>query len=426
MTSLQKILKDSRPLGVYFQSWSSNWASSANNLDLSKIELPINLVFLSFVNPNCSYVKGSNSFSGTGLDFSSEFLVVKNAIEILKNKGIIVMLSVGGATYPFTTYNSQNVAALANDLGCNGIDIDWEPIGGATESSKLGPIISSTRKEFPNGLISIAGFSVGAYGQDEFQNAEPKSQNTGMCIEGLKSNGHQLDFICIMSYDASPVYNPLLAFDAYRKYFSGPLLLGCEVPPEAWGGHILTLDEVKSYSKKVVSDNQSNGIFVWSYQKQGTPSCGDIVKTSNEILKTNSTSPQPNIPTPTPEPIIQPQPPVIPEKPVVKIENWTLGKIYTTGSMVVHDGTIYSCNVQNIASGATVPGISLWSPVNIPQQPIQPKTSEINWEVGIDYLNGKMILYNGYVYKCINSHKSQSDWTPDITPSLWFKMFKTY
>lgn len=422
MTSLQKILKDSRPLGVYFQSWSSNWASSANNLDLSKIDLPINLVFLSFANPNCSYIKDSNSFSGTGLDFSSDFLVVKNAIEILKNKGIIVMLSVGGATYPFTIYNPQNIAALANDLGCNGIDIDWEPSGGASESSELGLIISNTRQEFPNGLISIAGFSVGAYGKDEFQNAEPKSQNTGMCIEGLKSNGHQLDFICIMSYDASPVYNPLLAFDAYRKYFSGPLLLGCEVPPEAWGGHILTLDEVKSYSQKVVGDTQSNGIFVWSYQKQGTPSSSDIIKTANEILKI----PPPNIT--LPQPVI----PSIPEKPT-KIENWTLGKIYTTGSVVVHDGVIYSCNVQNIANDATVPGIFLWSPVNIPSQdPVipkpqpQPNTGNINWEVGVEYSIGKIILYNDCVYKCINYHRSQSDWTPNATPSLWVKMFKTY
>lgn len=416
MTSLQKILKNSRPLGVYFQSWSSNWASTAPNLDLSKIDLPINLVFLSFVNPNCSYIKGSNTFAGTGLDFSSDFLVVKNSIDILKKKGIIVMLSVGGATYPFTSYNPNNVASLANDLGCNGIDIDWEPSGGASESSKLGPIISGTRQAFTPGLISLAGFSVGAYGQDVFVNAEPKSQNTGMCIDGLKSNGNQLDFICIMSYDASPTYNPITAFDSYRKYFNGPLLLGCEIPPEAWGGHLLTLDEVKSYSKKVMSETQCNGIFVWSYQKQGSPSCADIIKTANDILKTNSEPVIPITPIqPTPVHVIQP-----------KIENWTLGKIYTTGSIVVHDGLMYTCNIQNISSGATVPGISLWSHVNIPTPPpVQPNISgNLNWEVGVDYSLSKMVLYNGYIYKCINAHKSQSDWTPDVTFSLWQKMFK--
>ena len=90
MTSLQKILKNSRPLGVYFQSWSSNWASTASNLDLSKIDLPINLVFLSFANPSCSYIKGSNTFAGTGLDFSSDFLVVKNSIDILKKKELLL------------------------------------------------------------------------------------------------------------------------------------------------------------------------------------------------------------------------------------------------------------------------------------------------------------------------------------------------
>ena len=75
-------------IGVYFQSWSSNWSSSSSSLDLSKVDLPINIVYLSFVNPSCNYVKGSNVLSGTGLDFSSDFNVVKGAISILKKKGI--------------------------------------------------------------------------------------------------------------------------------------------------------------------------------------------------------------------------------------------------------------------------------------------------------------------------------------------------
>jgi GH18 family chitinase len=33
-----------------------------------------------------------------------------------------------------------------------------------------------------------------------------------MCIDGLKSNGTMLDFINIMSYDTSPVYDPIVAF----------------------------------------------------------------------------------------------------------------------------------------------------------------------------------------------------------------------
>ena len=64
-SNLQKLLKGKYPLGVYYQSWSANWASDPANLDLAKIPDPVNIVILSFVNPSCSYAKGSNGWSGT-------------------------------------------------------------------------------------------------------------------------------------------------------------------------------------------------------------------------------------------------------------------------------------------------------------------------------------------------------------------------
>lgn len=282
---LTKLLNGKAPIGTYYQAWSAPWSSKSADFDLAKVSTPINIVYLSFAQPNCTYKAGSNTFSNTGLSFSSDFSVVKGAVEILKKKGIIVMLSVGGATYPFTTYNAKNVADLCNDLGCNGIDIDWEDEHGF---ERFGGLIKSTRDALPNGCISAAGFSVGAYGEGDFKNAQPGSSRTSMNIQGLKSNGFMLDWINIMSYDASPVYDPIVAFKAYRSFYKGPLMIGGEVPPEAWGGNVIKLDDVKKHATYAKSVGPEHGYFTWSYQKQGTPSSNDILNTAAAILNASS------------------------------------------------------------------------------------------------------------------------------------------
>ena len=37
----------------------------------------------------------------------------------------------------------------------------------------------------------------------------------------------------------------------------------------------------------------------------------------------------------------------------------------------------------------------------------------------ISYSVGDRVQYNGVLYKCIQAHTAQSDWTPDATPALW-------
>lgn len=37
----------------------------------------------------------------------------------------------------------------------------------------------------------------------------------------------------------------------------------------------------------------------------------------------------------------------------------------------------------------------------------------------ISYSIGDRVQYNGTLYKCIQAHTVQSDWTPDVTPALW-------
>lgn len=38
---------------------------------------------------------------------------------------------------------------------------------------------------------------------------------------------------------------------------------------------------------------------------------------------------------------------------------------------------------------------------------------------GYDYFAGERVKYNEMLYRCIQNHKSQADWTPDTAVSLW-------
>lgn len=41
------------------------------------------------------------------------------------------------------------------------------------------------------------------------------------------------------------------------------------------------------------------------------------------------------------------------------------------------------------------------------------------WQTETAYALDVRIRYGGKLYKCVQAHTSQSDWTPDATPALW-------
>ena len=43
------------------------------------------------------------------------------------------------------------------------------------------------------------------------------------------------------------------------------------------------------------------------------------------------------------------------------------------------------------------------------------------WEPNVAYAIGQLRTYgsDGKLYKCVQAHTSQADWTPDVTPALW-------
>lgn len=43
------------------------------------------------------------------------------------------------------------------------------------------------------------------------------------------------------------------------------------------------------------------------------------------------------------------------------------------------------------------------------------------WEPDVQYAVGNLRVYDGRLWKCIQAHRSQLDWTPDVAVSLWVK-----
>lgn len=41
------------------------------------------------------------------------------------------------------------------------------------------------------------------------------------------------------------------------------------------------------------------------------------------------------------------------------------------------------------------------------------------WDDDSDYEVEDRRVYNGLLYRCVQAHHSQPDWTPDVVPALW-------
>lgn len=44
------------------------------------------------------------------------------------------------------------------------------------------------------------------------------------------------------------------------------------------------------------------------------------------------------------------------------------------------------------------------------------------WAFPKAYIVGERVQHNGLLYKCVQAHTSQADWSPDITPALWVRV----
>ena len=44
------------------------------------------------------------------------------------------------------------------------------------------------------------------------------------------------------------------------------------------------------------------------------------------------------------------------------------------------------------------------------------------WADDVSYVAGDRVRYDGVLYKCLQDHTAQVDWTPTAAPSLWAKV----
>jgi chitinase len=265
-------------IALYYPAWNAPWVSNVHDFDLVKLDKKypgLNWINLAFAKPDMSYTKGQNSWGGTGLDFSMDFQIVKEAVALLRSRNICVMLSVGGGSYwsGDREFKTQAVADLVEDLGLNGVDIDYEVSGsGAT----LTAVIKQMRLVLPEKCyISMAAWSTGAFGNDGIY--------SGSAVDACKNA--PVDVVNIMAYDAGDSYDAREAWKAYKKIFGGALLLGFEVGDQSWGGHLLSEEEVfrnATFVKENCTDQ--DGIFVWNEKSLGKPNPLDIITACTDVF----------------------------------------------------------------------------------------------------------------------------------------------
>lgn len=44
------------------------------------------------------------------------------------------------------------------------------------------------------------------------------------------------------------------------------------------------------------------------------------------------------------------------------------------------------------------------------------------WAAGTSYSIDERIEYGGTLYRCVQAHTSQAEWSPELTPSLWVRV----
>ena len=101
---------------------------------------------------------------------------------------------------------------------------------------------------------------------------------------------------------------------------------------------------------------------------------------------------------------------------VALFDAFGVGKAYRVGDVCSHGGKVYRC-VQAHKSQAD------WTPDKVPALFKVHRTPEMTeWVAGIDVKAGEKLTYKGATYEVAQSHRTQAGWEPDRVPSLWKKI----
>ncbi|UDQ91861.1 hypothetical protein LJE71_07640 [Xanthobacter autotrophicus] len=248
------------PFLAYLTSWTEVATTVPAQTRLARLPGYITHVALGFAKPDLVY-KGDLDLSGTGLLFPFSGAVLKQAIVLLRqrNPATKVLVSVGGWNH--FGWDNRNMAALAllvKDIGADGVDLDYEtPDAGCihtprgtiacADDARSIAVLRDLRSVLPRPYaVTVAGWSVGAYGDGPYFAAEPRNGPfVGMMLALLRSpEAAGIDLVSVMAYDAGPTFRPDQAFRAYRALWKGPLALGFQVLPPENGGPRTSLEGI--------------------------------------------------------------------------------------------------------------------------------------------------------------------------------------
>lgn len=315
---------------IYYDTWSDTpnvWGingtrinlSSARNInDYQLVKIPpyIDRVILHASAPLYTYSGyDSNVQETTGLSWSGSAIELKNAINLLKerNKNIQVLVSImqlyregGGGIYatsrePYNEFgfggmtNShwQSIKLFIDDMGIDGIDIDYECGSIDVDVSKhcwtnadgtrscytdaeLVDVVKTARFYLPREdgyILTIAAWHVGCYGERNtpFTNSKPGGWGAGgnICLSRDLDARNAIDGIHIMTYDAGTSFDPVEALKSYQYYFPDtPCFIGLRLGTKEWGPSIdqmprRNMDDFMQYINASIEED-SGGAFIYS------------------------------------------------------------------------------------------------------------------------------------------------------------------
>jgi len=103
--------------------------------------------------------------------------------------------------------------------------------------------------------------------------------------------------------------------------------------------------------------------------------------------------------------------------------DWIAGESVTVGMRRVYDSVIYECIQSHVTqSDWTPPAVpALWRVVaDEPEEPEEPTVPA--WAVGVAYKVGDLVTYNGISYSCRQAHTSLPSWEPPNVLALWLPL----
>lgn len=270
---------------------SSKEASATDDAALTNLgNLPsyLNVVNLAFMKPDATYTKGSLNYENTGLQFQyPSWTVLKFAVARLHrlHPNTKVLVSIGGPMY--TNWGSLNAKAIADfvvDYGLDGVDINYLPATPdcavntgqirCAVDAEFKQAIDTLRAELPRPfMLTVTAPGVSAYGEGQWRDTLPKTKYTGMVLPLLRTASGQIDMLNVMAYDLGTSFTPAQSLEAYSNYFTGPISMGVQVPPEADGGHVYNLCQVIQLTEAVKASAESRNhtspaMMLWAITKK--------------------------------------------------------------------------------------------------------------------------------------------------------------